>query len=69
MTYLEATILNDDMIEAIKQGRLAAQALYGFTGGDNKELGHAIWKLSALLQTIDNWEEEYDAENPDAVSS
>jgi hypothetical protein len=57
------------MIEAIKQGRMAAQVLYGFTGGDSKELGRAVWKLGALLQTIDNWEEEIDAENTNSVSA
>ena len=67
MTYLEATLLNDDMIKALKDARRAAQMIYGFVGGDDKDLGRAIWKIGALLQTIDNWEEEYDAEDPDAV--
>ena len=58
MTYLEATLLDDDMIKALKDARRAAQMIYGFVGGDDIDLGRAIWKIAALLQTIDNWEGE-----------
>ena len=69
MTYLEATLLNDEMIEALKDARRAAQMIYGFVGGDDKGLGRAIWKIGALLDTIDNWEEEIDEEDSDVISA
>ena len=61
MTYLEALLLGSDTIEAIEEVRLAAQAVYGFTGGDNPKLGRAIWKTGAVLGAIEKWK----LENPD----
>lgn len=69
MTYLESVLLHEDMVEAIKEARWASQALYGFTGGEQRRLGRAIYKLQHLLDAIEHYEEEDDAEDPNPVSA
>jgi len=64
MSELEEVLLNPIMIEAIREARLAAKSLYGFVGGDNKNLSDSVYNLTILLSEIDKH-----AKDPNIVSA
>ena len=59
---LEGIVGNPELPGHLLEVLIAAKSIYGFTGGDNGQLGKAIYEVTMLMEALNG-------EDSDAVSA